>query len=93
MRAQEATNWRVERARSRSRRTLGAAMTRAWSWRWASPAAWTAERRAARRTDSGHRLTARCRRPRNAAANPIRNRVTAAAKAADGGPRGTAVGP
>src|SRR5215213_2557349 len=41
--------------RSRSRRTLGAAMTRAWSWRWASPAAWTAERRAARRTDSAAR--------------------------------------
>ena len=55
MPAQAATSWRVERARSRSRKTSGAATTRAWSWRWASPAAWTAERRAASRTESAAR--------------------------------------
>ena len=54
-RAQAATSWRVEWVRSRSRKTSGAATTRAWSWRWASPAAWTAERRAASRTDNAAR--------------------------------------
>src|SRR5215218_3435656 len=54
-RAQAATSWRVERIRSRSRRTSGAAITSACSWRWASPAAWTAERRAANRTDKATR--------------------------------------
>jgi hypothetical protein len=54
-RAQAATSWRVERIRSRSPRTSGAAITSACSWRWASPAAWTAERRAANRTDKATR--------------------------------------
>ena len=37
----------VVRSRSRLRRVSGAATTSAWSWRWPSVAAWTAERRAA----------------------------------------------
>jgi hypothetical protein len=34
---------------------LGDGDHKAWSWRWASVAAWTAERRAASRTDSAAR--------------------------------------
>jgi hypothetical protein len=47
----------VVKPRSRPRRGSGAATTSAWSWRWASVAAWTAERRAASRTDNLRRRT------------------------------------
>ena len=42
-------------ARQPPTEAVGAATTRAWSWRWASVAAWTAERRAASRTDNAAR--------------------------------------
>jgi hypothetical protein len=49
-RPQAVTSWRVVKARSRLRSASGAATTSAWSWRWASVAAWTAERRVVSRT-------------------------------------------
>jgi hypothetical protein len=55
---QDLTRRGVVRPRSRPRRVSGAVTTRAWSWRWASVAAWTAERRAASRTDSAARWPA-----------------------------------
>src|SRR5215218_634505 len=57
-RPQVLTRRGVVRSRSRLRRTSGAATTSAWSWRWASLVAWTAERRAASRTESAARWPA-----------------------------------
>jgi hypothetical protein len=52
-RPQVLTRRGVVRGRSRLRRVSGAATTSACSWRWASVAAWTAEGRAASRTERG----------------------------------------
>jgi hypothetical protein len=49
---------RCGQAPSRSRRCRGRPTTSAWSWRWASVAVWTAERRAASRTDNAARRPA-----------------------------------
>jgi hypothetical protein len=57
-RALAVTSWRVLKPRSRLRSASGAATTSAWSWRWASVPAWTAERRAASRTCSAARWPA-----------------------------------
>jgi hypothetical protein len=57
-RPQVLTRRGVVKPRSRPRRGSGAATTSAWSWRWASPAAWTAERLAASRTDNTTRWPA-----------------------------------